>query len=106
MCAVHHFLLTSYVPPGHALYIPSICTLHVMSVISPIHGLFIQSIHTLCTTSVIPPVCASPILSIHVCMDLLPRSYWNGTQDLPVLSRVYGTLVNQATALDLVFLQI
>ena len=39
-------------------------------------------------------------------MDLLPRSYWNGTLDLPILSRGYGTLVGQATAQDLVFLWI
>ena len=33
-------------------------------------------------------------------------SFWNETLDLPILSRGYGTMVDQPTALDLVFLQI
>ena len=34
-------------------------------------------------------------------MDLLPRSFWNGTLDLPIMlmSRGYRTLVDQPTAL-------
>ena len=39
-------------------------------------------------------------------MDLTTRAYSNGTLDLPILSRGYGTLVDQATALDQVFLLI
>ena len=34
---------------------------------------------------------------VHV--DLATRSYQNGTLDLPILSRGYGTLVDQATPL-------
>ena len=36
-------------------------------------------------------------------MDLAMRSYQNGTLDLSILSRGYGTLVDQATPLDRVF---
>ena len=43
---------------------------------------------------------------LDVCMDLTTRSYLNGTLDLPMLSRGYGTLVDQATPLDHVFLSI
>ena len=39
-------------------------------------------------------------------MDLAIRSYLNGTLDLPVLSRGYGTLAEQATPLDHAFLSI
>ena len=39
-----------------------------------------------------------------VCMDLAIRSYPNGTLDLPVLSRGYGTLVDQATHIDHAFM--
>ena len=39
-------------------------------------------------------------------MDQTVRSYPNGTPDLPVLSRGYGTLVGQATPLDQAFLLI
>ena len=39
-------------------------------------------------------------------MVLAARSYQNGTLDLPMLSRGYGTLVDQATPLDHAFLMI
>ena len=38
-----------------------------------------------------------------VCMDLTMRSYQNGTVDLPMLSRGYATLVDQATPIDQAF---
>ena len=37
-------------------------------------------------------------LGVH--MDLAMRSYSNGTLDLPMLSRAYGTPVDQANHLD------
>ena len=39
-------------------------------------------------------------------MDLTMRSYENETLDLPMLSRAYGTLVDEATSLDQAFLLI
>ena len=41
-----------------------------------------------------------------VYMDLAMRSYLNGILDLPMLSRGYGTLVDQATHLDQALLSI
>ena len=38
-------------------------------------------------------------------MDLTMRSKQNGALDLPILSRGYGTLVDQVTPLDQAFLQ-
>ena len=35
-----------------------------------------------------------------VCMDLAMRSFQNGTLDIDMLSRDYGTLVDQATPHD------
>ena len=39
-------------------------------------------------------------------VDLATRSFQNGTLDLPMLSRGYGTLVDQATPPDHAFLLI
>ena len=39
-------------------------------------------------------------------MDLATRSYQNGTLDLPMLSRGYVSLVDQATPLDQALLSI
>ena len=39
-------------------------------------------------------------------MDLATGSYQNGTLDIPMLPRGYGTLVDQATPLDHAYLSI
>ena len=41
-----------------------------------------------------------------VYMDLATRSFQNGTLDQPMLSRGYGTLVDQTTPLDHALLSI
>ena len=42
-------------------------------------------------------LCCTP-WSVHI--DLAMTSFQNGTQDLPVLSRGYGALMDQAAPLD------
>ena len=51
--------------PVCALFVQSICTSCVMSVVAPIHASSIQPVCTLCVMSVIAPVHALHVLSIH-----------------------------------------
>ena len=51
------------IPSIHTLYIHSVCTLCITSVIAPVCALSIQHVHSSCIMSIIEPVCASPTLS-------------------------------------------